>query len=207
MARLRGSDGDRVYLYMGMRRGGKAYYAFDVTNPEAPRLMWRIEKGGDFGELGYTFSNPRVGMVKTPTGPRPVVMFAGGYDFNKDTRGSVGTDDSEGNAIYVVDAETGSLIWKARRGSGGASASVFEHPDMKDSIPSTLTVADSNGDGITDRIVVGDTGGNIWRADIGGVDTGDWKVSLLASLGRHSSGASGIDLRSTLFPSTGSRTE
>jgi type IV pilus assembly protein PilY1 len=63
---------------------------------------------------------------------------------------------------------------------------------MKDSIPSTLTVADSDGDGITDRIVVGDTGGNIWRADIGGVDTGDWKVSLLASLGRHSSGASGI---------------
>jgi len=186
------SDGDRVYLYMGMRRGGKAYYAFDVTNPESPRLMWRIEKGGDFGELGYTFSNPRVGMVKTPTGQRPVVMFAGGYDFNKDTRGSVGTDDSEGNAIYVVDAETGNLIWKARRGNGGASSSVFEHPDMKDSIPSTLTVADSNGDGITDRIVVGDTGGNIWRADIGGVDTGDWKVSLLASLGRHSSGASGI---------------
>jgi len=186
------SDGDRVYLYMGMRRGGKAYYAFDVTNPEAPRLMWRIEKGGDFAELGYSFSNPRVGMVKTATGRRPVVMFAGGYDFNKDTRGSVGTDDSEGNAIYVVDAETGNLIWKARRGSGGASAAEFEHPDMKDSIPSTLTVADSNGDGITDRIIVGDTGGNIWRADIGGVDTIDWKVSLLASLGRHSSGASGI---------------
>jgi len=187
------SDGDRVYLYMGMRRGGKAYYAFDVTNPEAPRLMWRIEKGGDFAELGYSFSNPRVGVVKTPSGRRPVVMFAGGYDFNKDTRGSVGTNDSEGNAIYVVDAETGNLIWKARRGSGGASDGVFEHPDMKDSIPSTLTVADSNGDGITDRIVVGDTGGNIWRADIGGVDTIDWKVSLLASLGRHSSGASGIE--------------
>jgi len=186
------SDGDRVYLYMGMRRGGKAYYAFDVTNPEVPRLMWRIEKGGDFGELGYTFSNPRVGMVKTPTGPRPVVMFAGGYDFNKDTRGSVGTNDSEGNAIYVVDAETGNLIWKARRGNSGASTGLYEHAEMKDSIPSTLTVADTNGDGITDRIIVGDTGGNIWRADIGGVDTGDWKVSLLASLGRHSSGASGI---------------
>jgi type IV pilus assembly protein PilY1 len=69
---------------------------------------------------------------------------------------------------------------------------VFEHPEMVDSIPSTLTVADSNGDGITDRIIVGDTGGNIWRADIGGVDTIDWKVTLLASLGRHSSGASGI---------------
>ena len=186
------SDGDRVYLYIGMRRGGKAYYGFDITNPEVPQLMWRIEKGGDFAELGYTFSNPRVGVVNTASGRRPVVMFAGGYDFNKDIRGSVGTDDSEGNAIFVVDAETGSLIWKARRGPGGAAPGLFEHAEMKDSIPSTLTVGDTNGDGITDRIVVGDTGGNIWRADIGGVDTIDWKVSLLASLGRHSAGASGI---------------
>jgi len=185
-------DGDRVYLYMGMRRGGKGYYAFDVTDPEAPKLMWRISKGGDFSELGYTFSNPRVGMVKTAFGTRPVVMFAGGYDFNKDKRGVVGTDDSEGNAIYVVDAETGNLIWKAKRGSGGAATGVYEHADMKDSIPSTLTIADTDGDGLTDRIVVGDTGGNIWRADIVGDNTANWKMSLLASLGRHTTGALGM---------------
>ncbi len=186
------SEGDRVFLYVGMRRGGKAYYAFDVTYPESPRLMWTIEKGGDFAELGYTFSNPRVGLVKTPTGPRPAVMFAGGYDTNKDTRGSVGTDDSEGNALFIVDAVTGSLIWKARRGAGGAGSTVFEHPRLTDSIPSTLTVADMDGDGFTDRMVVGDTGGNIWRADIGGDDTSKWKLSLLATVGRHSSGSSGI---------------
>ena len=186
------NEGDRVFLYVGMRRGGKAYYALDVTYPEAPRLMWTIEKGGDFAELGYTFSNPRVGLVKTPSGPRPAVMFAGGYDTNKDKRGSVGTNDSEGNALFVVDAVTGSLIWKARRGAGGAGSKVFEHPRLTDSIPSTLTVADMDGDGYTDRMVVGDTGGTIWRADIGGDDTSKWKLSLLASVGRHSSGSSGI---------------
>jgi type IV pilus assembly protein PilY1 len=183
------SDGDRVYLYVGMRRGGKAYYALDVTNPESPRLMWRIEKGGDFAELGLTFSNPRVGLVDSPFGPRPVVMFAGGYDVNKDKRGVIGSDDSEGNAIYVVDAETGALIWKARGGSGGGGGNVFEHAQLKDSIPSTLSVADTDGDGLTDRIVVGDTGGNVWRADIQGDDVSKWKLSLLASLGRHGGGA------------------
>lgn len=186
------NDGDRVFLYVGMRRGGKAYYALDVTNPESPRLMWTIEKGGDFAELGYTFSNPRVGLVETASGPRPAVMFAGGYDTNKDTRGSIGTDDSEGNALFVVDAVTGGLIWKARRGSGGAGNTVFEHPRLTDSIPSTLTVADTDGDGFTDRMVVGDTGGNIWRADIAGDDSSKWKLSLLASVGRHASGSSGI---------------
>jgi type IV pilus assembly protein PilY1 len=186
------SDGDRVLLYVGMRRGGKAYYAFDITNPESPQLMWTIEDTGDFAELGHTFSNPRVGLVETPTGPRAAVMFAGGYDMNKDTRGAVGTDDSEGNAIFVVDAVTGDLIWKARRGSGGAGSKIFEHPQLTDSIPSTLTVADMDGDSFTDRIVVGDTGGNIWRADIGGDDTSKWKLSLLASVGRHASGSSGV---------------
>jgi type IV pilus assembly protein PilY1 len=185
------SDGDKVYLYVGMRRGGKAYYAFDVTYPENPRLMWTIEKGGDFAELGFTFSNPRVGLVDSPSGPRAVVMFAGGYDMNKDARGVLGSDDSEGNAIYVVDAETGQLVWKARRGSGG-SATVFEHSRLVDSIPSTLAVADTDGDGFTDRMVVGDTGGNVWRADIQGPDTAKWKLTLLASLGRHTSGAMGI---------------
>ena len=59
------SDGDRVYLYVGMRRGGKSYYALDVTKPESPKLMWTIDDSGDFKELGLTFSNPRVGLVDT----------------------------------------------------------------------------------------------------------------------------------------------
>jgi type IV pilus assembly protein PilY1 len=183
------SDGDRVYLYIGMRRGGKAYYALDVTNPESPKLMWTINKSGDFSELGMTFSNPRVGLIDTPSGPRPAVMFAGGYDVNKDKRGVIGSDDSEGNAMYVVDAETGALIWKARGGAGGGGGKVFEHAKLVDSIPSTLSVADTDGDGFTDRMVVGDTGGNIWRADIQGDDVSKWKLTLLASVGRHSGGA------------------
>jgi len=179
------ADGDRVLLYVGMRRGGKAYYALDITDPEDPRLMWTIDKSGDFSELGYTFSNPRVGLVDTAAGVRPVVMFAGGYDMNKDKRGVIGSDDSEGNAIYVVDAETGSLIWKARGAIGGSSSKVYEHAQLVDSIPSALTVADTTGNGLTDRIVVGDTGGNIWRADLAGDDVSKWKLTLLASIGRH----------------------
>ena len=186
-------SGDKVYIFTGMRRGGKALYAMDVTNPEVPRLMWTIEKSvGDYAELGWTFSTPRVGMVQTATGKTPVVMFAGGYDLNKDIRGSVGTDDSEGNAIFVVNAETGDLIWKATGGSNGASAGLFEHPDMVDSIPSPLTTADTDGDGLTDRMYVGDTGGNVWRVDLVGDNSANWKVSLLARLGRHADGSSGI---------------
>jgi type IV pilus assembly protein PilY1 len=184
-------SGENVYLYFGMRRGGKAYFAMNVTNPERPRLMWTIDKSGDFAELGHTFSTPRIGKVRTASGPRPALIFGGGYDMNKDDRGGAGTNDTEGNAIFVVDAETGDLIWKARGALGGASSTVFEHPALVDSIPSTLTIADTDGDTLTDRIVVGDMGGNIWRADLSGSGTADWKLTLLASLGRHAPGASG----------------
>ena len=119
-------------------------------------------------------------------------MFAGGYDFNKDLRSGAGTDDSEGNAIYVVDAVTGDLIWKARGGSGSSGGREFVHPKLVDSIPSTLAAADTDGDGFTDRLVVGDTGGNVWRADIHGDDVTKWKLSLLASVGRHATGSTSV---------------
>jgi len=187
--------GEKAYLYVGLRRGGKAYYAFDVTDPEAPQLLWSIDKSGDFAELGYTFSNPRVGQVDLGTGPQPALFFAGGYDLNKDTRGSVGTDDSEGNAIFVVDAISGALIWKARGGSGAASATVFQHPGLVDSIPSTVSIADSDADLLIDRILVGDTGGNVWRADLTGTDTSLWTLTQLASLGRHAQAGKPNDRR------------
>ncbi len=183
--------GEKAYLFVGLRRAGKAYYALDVSDPENPTLMWTIEKGGVFGELANTFSNPRVALANVGGTPTPVVIFAGGYDFNKDVRAGVGTDDTEGNAIYVVDAATGSLIWKARQGNGSPTNTVFEHPGLVDSIPSTVAIADTDGDILIDRIVVGDTGGNVWRADIAAPDTANWTLTLLASLGRHTPGSSG----------------
>ena len=183
-------SGEKAFLYFGMRRGGKVYYAMDVSDPENPQLMWTIDKSGDFAELGHTFSTPRIGKVKTSSGARPALIFAGGYDMNKDDRTAIGTDDTEGNAIYVVDAETGALIWKARGAGSGSSSTVFEHALLVDSIPATVAIADTDGDTYTDRIVVGDTGGNIWRADLAGASTSDWKLTQLASLGRHATGAS-----------------
>jgi type IV pilus assembly protein PilY1 len=178
-------SGERAYLFFGLRRGGKAYYALDVTDPENPQLLWTISKGGNFAELGLTFSDPRVGEINLGAGPQPVLVFAGGYDLNKDTRGVVGTNDSEGNAIYVVNARTGALIWKARSGTASPTSTVFEHPNLVDSIPSTVAVADTDGNLLLDRVVVGDTGGNVWRADLSGTDTSRWTLTRVAALGRH----------------------
>ena len=31
---------DKVWLFFGLRRGGTAYYALDITNPSTPKMLW-----------------------------------------------------------------------------------------------------------------------------------------------------------------------
>lgn len=201
------SGSDKVYAFFGLRRGGTSYYALDITDPETPKLLWRIDRSGDFAELGQTWSTPRVGnmLFGGSQTPRPVLIFGGGYDPNKDTRGSsgeaiVGTDDSLGNSIFVVEAETGKLIWKAVKGaSAGYASGAYNHPQLKDSIPSDVLATDTGGNGLLDRIYVGDTGGVVWRVDMASPDQANWILTPMLSVGRHSSSFSGSVARDRRF--------
>ena len=206
------SDGDFVWMFVGQRRGGKAYYALDITDPDAPRFMWKIDKAtSGFGELAQTWSSPATGMLKFGVSPRPVLIFGGGYngddggdnagDLGKDAanrNGATGTDDDEGNAVFIVDAETGALVWKAVKGASIAYSSgslTFTHTDLADSIPSELAAVDMDGDGLIDRLYFGDTGGRVWRGDLAGDDRANWGLSVLANVGRHYDDAASNDLR------------
>ncbi len=40
-------DGDRVILVCGQRKGGSSYFALDVTEPDAPKYLWRIGSAND----------------------------------------------------------------------------------------------------------------------------------------------------------------
>ena len=57
--------GDKTYLYVGMRRGGQNYYAFDVSEKNHPKLVFKISGGeGDFAQLGQTWSNRPLTKIK-----------------------------------------------------------------------------------------------------------------------------------------------
>lgn len=180
--------GDYVHLFITMRRGGRNIYALDVT-PTAkvtsktavgdikPKLMWVIQGGltPGYEKLGQTWSDPRVTFIRyginaTDSEHKTVLVFGGGYDERQDNSAptfpypSTATDmDAMGNAIYIVDPNTGERIWWASNTGSGAN---LELPGMDFSIPSEVATLDADGDKATDRIYVGDTGGQMWRIDL-----------------------------------------
>jgi len=190
------ADNDFMYMFIGMRRGGRNIYAFDIT-PTAkltanavgqvePKLKWVIRGGVDasYLKLGQTWSRPQVAPIRydcqganancTVAGDseaKHVLIFGGGYDTNQDsTVNNVdGTGaDSIGNAIYIVDPATGARIWWASNGADANGVSPqLTLSQMTYSIPSDLALIDSDGDGEINRLYVGDTGGQVWRIDLG----------------------------------------
>ncbi|GAB3281107.1 pilus assembly protein [Parahaliea aestuarii] len=187
------AEGDRALLYVGLRRGGAAYYALEVSDPaEAPSLRWKILPGGDYPELALSFAEPLVGRVQFEESPRDVVIVSAGYHGGRDAAGNpLGKDagraaDPRGNALYMVDAFSGELLWKAVQGEGTARGDTrFEHPGLQHSIPSRpAALRDSRG--LIYRLYVGDSGGNLWRVDVPpgegeGHRRQHWSVTQLAA--------------------------
>lgn len=164
--------GEFVYAYVTMGRGGRNMYALDVTNRASPKLMWHI-KGGEtvgFERLGQTWSAPvktriKIGANSTPT---DVLIFAGGYDPKQDDV-KARREDEMGNAIYIVNAKTGALIWSASNNDNHT----VNLAKMKYSMPGNVRVIDLNVNSagklevdkeqLADQFFIGDMGGQVWR--------------------------------------------
>ena len=152
---------DKIYLYVGMRRGGRNYYTFDITSKTNPILVHQIVGGNTgFEKLGQTWSRPTVTKIKVGETIRNVLIFGGGYDVEQDNK-VARSADSVGNAVFIVDADTGALIWSAS--NSGADLLLG---DMEYSIPARISVIDRDNDGLADHMYVADLGGQLFRLDI-----------------------------------------
>ena len=186
-------DSTRAWIFATMRRGGRALYAFDVTTPTAPTLKWKkgcpsnfpssgtvsdvgcsSEDAGNFNGIGQTWSAARTlkaaGYRADPERAgteKPLIIIGGGYDLCEDSDPHSCTSDSKGNKIYVLDADTGTLL-KSFDTSRGVVADITIVPDR---------------DGLARYAYAADLGGNLYRIDIGGAAPGSWTNTKIASLG------------------------
>lgn len=180
------ADGDKVIIMFGERRGGGFYYALDVSDPASPRYMWRIGSAEspsgvhtDYAELAESWSEPVMGKVFVESDGADVAKIAAfigaGYD-NAAEDQEPSAVSTKGRGLYVVEiatlmggvpdfSDSGRKIW------GYATA---QNASLTRSFPSQLAVLDVSGNGFVDRIYAGDTGGSLWRFDIGSKLTSAW---------------------------------
>ena len=196
---------EQVIAYFGLRRGGRVYYALDITDPLVPKFLWKIDANStpakkcvqsgtcasapEFNKLGQTWSTPFIGKIRGNA--NPVLIFGGGYDPAEDSLPAA--TRTMGQGVFVVDAFSAAVVKSWVNGGAGVPAA------MTYPIPSDVTALNTDLDatGYLDRVYVGDTGGNVWRFDINDANTANWTIKLLATL---SSDISSGDKRKILFP-------
>jgi type IV pilus assembly protein PilY1 len=118
--------------------------------------------------MGQTWSSAKTlfapGYV---SGASPLIIMGGGYDTCEDSN-TCTSSTTKGNKIYVMDADTGSLL-KTLSTDRGVIADVVIVPD------STT--------GLAKYAYAVDLGGNIYRVDIGTNAPANWTITKIASLG------------------------
>ena len=133
-----------------------------------PKVLWEIQDASDadsngYPDMGESWSKPGLGRICVAkddsgncTDERYVALFGGGFDRERKNR--------RGNWFYIVDVETGFVLYKVRSGianfgSGNVAVNFA-------SIPSEPSAIDLNNDGLLDFAYFGDLLGQMWRLDL-----------------------------------------
>jgi type IV pilus assembly protein PilY1 len=125
-------------LFGGMRQGGNAFFAIDVTSPDNPQLMWET----------------RVPLA-IESWTQPEIVRVEGYHQAVAIVGS-GPDYVNGQAhMTAIGVEDGSILW---------SDLLSQEIDVN--MATAAEALDINFDGYEDLLYISDLAGHVWRYDL-----------------------------------------
>lgn len=166
----------KMNVYGGMRMGGNSYYALDLLNENKPKLLFRVGNDlANYTRMGQTWSKPVLANIRYNNKIRRVMIVGGGYDMcYEDPRFRLGQNNTSdfggssckksealGNAVYIIDAETGERIWWTSH-----TGSNKDNTDLKHSVATRISTLDRDGDNLVDHLYFGDLGGQVFRIDL-----------------------------------------
>ncbi|MGE4243370.1 pilus assembly protein, partial [Ramlibacter sp.] len=164
----------RTIVVGGLGKGGRGYYALDVTVPTEPKVLWEFSADN----LGLTYGHPVI--TKRADGTW-IVAFGSGYN-------NVSPGDGNGY-LFVLNAYTGAQIL-------AIPTQVANVAVGNTTTPSGLTKivhwVDSESNNTVRRFYGGDLLGNAWRFDIDNAVQPHGQSMRLAQLTNTSGGAQPI---------------
>ena len=198
----------RTIAVGGLGKGGRGFYALDITNPIATsevdaknKVLWEFPNSISNSavrntatlNMGFSFGKPLV--VKTAAKGWVVVVSSG---YNNGTNSGDSGGDGLGH-IYVINPKTGDLI-KDIPTVGCGTTTV--------STPCGLTYLNASTDSnkLVDYIYGGDLNGNVWRFNLTGASTASWTVAKFTTLVDNSGKFQPISTAPDLINKAGVRT-
>ena len=161
-----GSGDWRSLLVSGLNKGGKGYFALDITNPDAAsedalrsKVLWEFDgsQTGDQSRVGYSFGQPLV--IYTNAGW--MVAVSSGY------QNTTGTGH-----IWLLDPRTGSVIKRLDvPDNGGASAA---NPI---GLANMEVFFQSDREQLVQQLYATDLRGNVWRFDLSAAAVASWPTN------------------------------
>lgn len=166
-------------LVGGLGKGGRGFYALDVTSIPAPitstnistssnneaaiagKVLWEYTDS----DMGYSYGKP---IIAKTARSGWVVILSSGYNNN-------GTGQDGQAYIVILNAKTGALIQKVAAGSVGSTTTPA-------GLAQLAAFAPDRTDLTIDAVYGGDLLGNVWRFDLGGTSTYTAPTSPLTSL-------------------------
>lgn len=172
-----GSPDWRTILVGGLGKGGRGYYALDVTSPTAAdeaavasKVLWEFPNSAttatNKSNMGYSFGKPIIAKTKAEGW---VALVTSGYNNGADTSG-----DGKGY-LYVLNPRTGDVI-------ATISTTVGSSTDPSGLAYISAYAENSDIDNTIDYVYGGDLQGNVWRFDLSGTTSSAWNVKKLATL-------------------------
>jgi type IV pilus assembly protein PilY1 len=149
-----GAGAWKTLLVAGLGKGGRGFYALDITNASTPKGLWEICSDATLcavsdNDIGYSFGYPVI--TKRATDGKWVVLITSGMN-------NVGPGTGRGY-LYVLDALTGAVLQKVNTLAGDTTT------------PSGLSKISAyannfNVDNTATFVYGGDLLGNLWRFDM-----------------------------------------
>lgn len=198
----------RTILVGGLGKGGRGFYALDVTTPEvtgadaaakeanaATKVLWEFPNSSTntanvtvtspTGSAATTMNNNKIGysfgkpiIVKTKAHGW-VVLVTSGYNNGSNASGADGTGGDGRGYLWVLNAKTGALL-HAFEASDTSVSNYATTPSGLAHI--SAYVENAQVDNTVQYVYGGDLRGNVWRFDLNSADTNNWKVKRLAAL-------------------------
>ncbi len=149
----------------GLRSGGQAVYALDVTDPDSfsgANVLWEFSDEVD-ADLGYIWGEPQIKLMQND---RWAVIVGNGLN-NTENDGKASTTGFGSLFIIYLDNPSDYVKLEVPGGSVGTPNGLF-----------TPAAADLDGDSKVDYIYAGDLLGRMWKFDVTSTSDLSWELDF-----------------------------